>query len=176
MLITTVFLALALVGLLFLGVSIFFHHDVHSDFDSGSDISEGTPGWVSFRTLAVFLLAFGTIGALTNHYSAQGAPLKASLLGLGGGVVLVAVYLVFMRLVYSQQASSLVTDDDLAGAEGRVTTGIPEGGAGEVSCSVGGVVTRRLARTRDRRAIEEGEIVRVLEVHGDSVVVEPAKG
>jgi hypothetical protein len=46
-------------------------------------------------------------------------------------VALSAVYLLAMRLIQSQEASSLVTDKDLVGLEGRVSVPIPPDGVGE---------------------------------------------
>jgi hypothetical protein len=41
-----------------------------------------------------------------------------------------------------------------------------------VSCTVKAQLTRRLARSANRQAIPEGAIVRIVEVHGDVVIVE----
>jgi hypothetical protein len=175
---TLVFLALAAVGLLFLLVTALFGHDVEADLAAGADISEGAPGAFSVKTFAVFLAAFGTVGGLA-HYVVRGQPravLVSSTLGVLSGVVLSAVYLLAMRLIYSQQASSLITDRELVGVEGRVTVAIPPDGLGEVTCLLGERTTRRMARAPGTGPIPEGVIVRVKEVYGDTVVVEPPGG
>jgi hypothetical protein len=169
-----VFLALAAVGLLSLLVSAFFGHDVDHELELGADISEGAPGLFSLKTFAVFLTAFGTVGALASHLL-RGQPqaaLTSSVLGVLSGVVLSAVYVGAMRLVYSQQASSLIADRDLVEIQGRVTVAIPADGVGEVTCVVGPQTTRRMARAPGQGPIPEGAVVRVKEVWGDTVVVE----
>jgi membrane protein implicated in regulation of membrane protease activity len=82
------------------------------------------------------------------------------------------VYLLAMRLIQSQEASSLVTDKDLVGLEGRVSVSIPPDGVGEVACAVGGQMTRRMARTQGRQAVPEGSRVKIMDVYGATVVVE----
>lgn len=122
----------------------------------------------------MFLTAFGAVGALATYLlrGQDQATLVSSVLGVLSGVVLTAVYVGAMRLVYSQQASSLIADRDLIGTEGRVTVGIPADGIGEVSCALGPLTTRRMARAPGKGAIPEGAIVRVKEVWGGTVVVE----
>ncbi|MBI1744897.1 hypothetical protein HYR54_17780 [Candidatus Acetothermia bacterium] len=172
MFVTLVFFVLALVGFVFLVISMFFFgHDVEAGADA--DVHGGGPSFFSIRSMAVFLTSFGAIGAIANHYfpARNATALISSLLGVMGGVIMSSVYLLAMRMIYSQQASSLIEDRDLVGVEGRVTVAIPENGIGEIACAIGTQGARRLARAR--QAISEGAIVRVKEVHGDTVVVEP---
>jgi hypothetical protein len=53
-----VFLALGLVGLLLLAVSAFGGHDLDVD----ADVHVGIPGFLSLRTLGIFLTGFGAVG------------------------------------------------------------------------------------------------------------------
>jgi membrane protein implicated in regulation of membrane protease activity len=162
-----VFLALGLVGLLLLAVSVFTGHDLDVD----ADVHAGAPGFLSLRTLGVFLTGFGSVGAVAGLYGGA-RPLWASTLGASSGVVLSAVYLLAMRLIQSQEASSLVTDKDLVGVEGRVSVPIPADGVGEVTCAVGGQMTRRTARAHGRQPVPEGSRVKIMDVYGATVVVE----
>ena len=166
---TLVFLTLALVGLVFLVLSLLTGHHVDHDADAGG------PGLLSLRGLAVFVTNFGAVGAVTSLAlpARSGKTLIASVLGAVAGVAMGAVYLLAMRLVYSQQASSLVEDRELLDAEAHVTVAIPDGGIGEVSCRVAGQTVRRMARALGTRAIPEGTRVRIKDVYGDTVVVEP---
>ena len=167
-----VFLALALVGLLFLAISMFGgDHDVGHDGDTG----HGGPGLLSVRGLAVFLTTFGAVGGASSLYLPvrSGRGLVSSSLGLISGALMMGVYVLTMRMVYSQQASSLVGDRDLLGVEARVTVAIPENGVGEVSCHLGGQTARRMARALGPKAIPEGSAVRIKDVYGATVVVEP---
>ncbi len=164
------FLLLALIGAVFLIVSMFLGHD--GDVSADAEVEGGGPGFFSFRTFSIFLTTFGAVGAVASRYMKVESALISSVLGIMGGFIMSLIYVMAIRMVYSQQASSLVSDRDLVGVEGRVTVGIPENGVGEVSCTLGGQSTRRMARSRGSHAIAEGAIVRVKEVHGDIIVVE----
>jgi hypothetical protein len=100
-----IFLAVALVGLVFLIVALLFGGDLEHDLMIGDEISTGGPGVFSFPTFAVFLTSFGAVGALASYAlrGRDGVGVVSSLLGLLGGVVLCAVYLLAMRLVYSRK-------------------------------------------------------------------------
>jgi len=162
----TVFLSLAGVGLFLLLISAFSGH--HMDFHS--DIDHGGGGFLSIRAFAVFFAAFGTIGALGEHYGLTTA--WSSVWGLLSGAVLVGVYVVSMELVKSQQASSLIAENDLVGLTARVTVAIPADGIGEVSCVVKSQTARRLARSKTGQTFTEGQMVRVAELQGDICLVE----
>ncbi len=162
----TVFLSLAAVGLFLLLISAFSGH--HMDFHS--DIDHGGGGFLSIRAFAVFFAAFGTVGALGEHY---GLPVVwSSVWGLISGAALVGVYVMSMELVKSQQASSLVADNDLVGLTARVTVAIPGNGIGEVSCVVKSQTARRMARSKTGQSFTEGQMVRVAELQGDVCLVE----
>lgn len=127
-------------------------------------------GFLSVRAAAVFLTAFGTIGAIARWYG-MGA-LACSVWGLLSGVVLSLVYVLIMGLVKSQEASSLVDEADLVGCIGRLTVGIPAGGLGEVSCTSKAQTVRRLVRVAHGGAVPEGAIVRIKDRQGDILIVE----
>ena len=78
-----VFLALGLVGLLLLAVSAFGGHDLNVD----ADVHAGIPGFLSLRTLGIFLTGFGAVGAVAGLYGGA-RPLWASTLGASSGVAL----------------------------------------------------------------------------------------
>lgn len=162
-----VFLGLALIGLVLTVVSAFFGHD----FDAHPEFEVGGLGFFSLRAMSIFLLTFGTVGALLHRL---GKPtLTCSLWGLASGVGTYALYVVAMQLVRSQQASSLIEDRELPGLTGMVTIAIPASGVGEVTCRVKGQTTRRTARAASGQAFAEGAVVKVREVHGDVLLVEP---
>ena len=121
-------------------------HDVEAGADA--DVHGGGPSFFSIRSMAVFLTSFGAVGAIANRYMKVESALISSLLGIMGGVIMSGVYLLAMRMIYSQQASSLIEDRDLVGVEGRVTVAIPENGIGEVSCAIAAQGARRMARAR----------------------------
>ena len=92
---------------------------------------------------------------------------------MASGVLLSGIYLAAMRLIQSQEASSLVVDRELVGLEGHVTVPIPENRVGEIACPVGGQTTRRMARAAGPLGVPEGARVRIKDVYGATVVVEP---
>lgn len=163
----TIFLSLAGIGLLLLLVTAFsgHHMDLHADIDHGGG------GFLSVRAMAVFFTAFGTVGAIARHYGMMMG--WSSVWGLVSGVVLVGLYVASMELVKSQQASSLIAENDLLGLTARVTVAIASDGIGEVSCTVKGQTARRIARSRSGEPIGEGHMVHVVELQGDVCLVEP---
>lgn len=162
-----VFLGLALVGLVLTVVSAFFGHD----FDAHPELEVGGLGFFSLRAMSIFLLTFGTVGALL-HWLGK-TTLTSSLWGLVAGVATYALYVVAMQLVRSQQASSLIEDRELPGVTAMVTIAIPASGVGEVTCRVKGQTTRRTARAASGQPFPEGAVVKVREVHADVLLVEP---
>ena len=161
-----VFLSLAVVGIVLTVVSAFFGHD----FEAHPELEIGGLGFFSLRAMSIFLLTFGTIGALSHWL---GKPtLTSSLWGLLAGVGTYGIYIVAMQLIRSQQASSLIEDRELPGLTGMVTIAIPTGGVGEVTCRLKGQSTRRVARAAPGEAFAEGALVRVRDVQGDVLLVE----
>lgn len=165
-----VFVVLAGIGLVLLVISAFFGV-FGDDIEAAPEVEGGGPHFLSLRSIAVFLTAFGTVGAIARYYNLSA--LLSSLWGVLAGVAMSGIYLAAMHLVRSQEASSLIESKDLIGLTGRVTVAIPSDGLGEVSCTVKAQTTRRLARSQNRQAIPEGAIVRIREVQGDVVLVEP---
>jgi membrane-bound ClpP family serine protease len=164
-----VFLSLAAIGLFFLLVSALFgdHADAHAEVEAGHF------GFLSTRMVAVFFTAFGTVGAICRWYGQS--TLASSVWGAVTAVPLSVVYVAAMKALRSQQASSLIDDGELVGLLGRVTVPIAVGALGEISCSCKAQTTRRMARSRSSQAIPEGAVVKVVEVQGDVVVVEPVR-
>ncbi|MBI1750672.1 MAG: hypothetical protein HY234_05540 [Acidobacteria bacterium] len=168
----TVFLAIAAIGFLFLLISLIFsgifeHFEGHFDHDGGGD--HGGPSFFSPRVLAVFITAFGGVGAVSM--SRGSSILTASGLGFLSGVVLASLVLVFARFLYGQQASSDVRTSDVVGQSARVIVGIPAGGVGQVRCRVGEELIDKIARSQDGAAIPENAVVRIEDVLGETVVV-----
>lgn len=168
---TLIFLTIGLVGLVFVLLSAFGGHDLGHDAEPHG----GAPGVFSLRALAVFLTAFGAVGAVANLSLPieRGRVLVSSALGVVSGLGMGGLYLLAMRMIHSQEASSLVEDRELLNLEGHVTVAIPAAGLGEVSCRVASQTVRRLARTAGQQAVPEGMRVRVTDVYGETVIVEP---
>jgi membrane protein implicated in regulation of membrane protease activity len=165
----TVFLAIGVVGFLFLIVSLVFG-EIFDHFGDGFDhFDHGGPGFFSGRVMAVFVTAFGGFGAAATHYGLS--PVPASGVGFGSGLVFGGAIYLFARFLFSQQATSEVRSSDLVGQSARVVVTIPAGGIGQVRCRIGEELVDKIARTRDGESIAENTPVLVDEVLGETVIV-----
>lgn len=170
--------AIGAFGLLFLLIMLFVgevfggDHEVHVETDvGGADIDHGAgPSVFSGRIIASFLTAFGVGGVIARYYGLS-HPVSSGL-GFVAGVVMAAIVYEFAKLLYSQQASSEVRMTSLIGQTGEVTIGIPEGGVGQVTLTVGGERSVHIARQADGRGIPPGAGVVITALRGDSVVVQ----
>jgi len=170
----TIFLAIGAVGLLFTLVSFLFGEifeamEFEGDFDH--EIDHDGPGLFSVRVISVFVTAFGGFAAISNSHGI--GTVASSLLGIAGGVLLGGVVYLFARFLYSQQASSTISSDDLLGLIAQVVVSIPEGGMGQVRCIVGETMLDKIAQSEDGSSIPLNASVRIVRVTGESVIVCP---
>ena len=184
---TMVFMSIAAASFLFVCASFFMgghdhdhdvSHDVGHDHDHGGHDHGGTHEFstVSFfspKVLSIFTLAFGASGAVASVFGCKAV--VCTTIGLVSGFLLALVALYALRLLYSQQANSLVTNSAIVGVTARVTTRIPSYGVGEITLVAARQSMTRLARSKGGREISTGVSVKVLEVSGDALVVEPVK-
>lgn len=171
----TVFLAIAAVGFVFLLISLVFGGLLeHFEFghDLGHDLGHGGPGFFSVRGIAVFVTAFGGVGAI-GTYRGYGV-FASSGFGFISGIAVATVVYVFARFLYGQQATSTTTSADLVGRTAQVSVGIPENGVGQVRCLVGEIMVDKIARSRAGNAIAYSSLVKIEEIVGESVIVSPA--
>ena len=169
-----IFLSLTGAGLiLLLGGAIFGHdhdfdHDHDAHVDHGHDADSGGEPTVSIfstKVIGTFVMGFGAGGAIASYYSAGALPASAA--GLGTGLLLAAAMYLVLRLIYGQQASSLVATDSLKGQTGTVTAGIEKDAVGEVT-----VLSRPyLARSKDGNPIKRGQTVSVVASVGSELIV-----
>jgi len=162
-----IFMALAVIGIVLVAISAFLGHD----FDAHPELEVGGVGLFSLRALSIFIMTFGTVGAIVRW--TDRTPIVSSLWGLLAGVLMYGVYVAAMQLIRSQQASSLIEDRELVGLTALVTVAIPAEGLGEVTCRLKSQTTRRMARSTRRQPVAEGALVRVGELQGDVLLVEP---
>ncbi|HLG16464.1 MAG TPA: hypothetical protein VJH03_18455 [Blastocatellia bacterium] len=168
----TVFLAIAAVGFLFLLISLIFGGlFAHFDFahDVGHDLGHGGPGFFSVQGIAVFITAFGGVGAIGTYLGYSVFP--SSGFGFISGIVLATLVYFFARFLYGQQASSTTTSAELVGRSAQVSVGIPANDVGQVRCLVGETMVDKIARSRDGNAIAHNSVVRIEEIVGESVIV-----
>jgi membrane protein implicated in regulation of membrane protease activity len=147
----TLFLICGGVGLILLLISMFSGHDsdLSHDMDHGSSEGSGpsSANVFSFRTIVVFLTAFGATGAASVSF---GVDVRlASVIGLTTGVVFAFISWSMMNYALKQQASSLISTNDLIGLIGVVHTTIPAKGIGEISVELHGQRKYLPARAKD---------------------------
>ena len=173
----TIFLAIALIGFVFLAVSfalgdLFGHGDLGGhDADFHGDVHGDVQGVsvLSTRILSVFITAFGGFGAIGIHLGYRTETSTA--IGLLGGVVFAAIIYGFASFLYSQQASSGVRVSELVGRTAEVIVAIPENGIGQVRCSMGESMVERIARTPDGGAVPANTVVKIESIVGETVLV-----
>lgn len=175
-----IFIAIAIASFLLVAGSFLFggdDGDHHGDFghddhglDHGLADAEPAISFFSPRVIGTLTMGFGAAGAIARYYGANN--LVASLWGLGTGVMLSTVMYQMMKLIYKQQASSLVDTETAIGKQGVVTTAIDANAMGEVSMTVGGQYQTYLAKSSTSQAIAKGSTVKVVAVVGSQLVVE----
>lgn len=176
-----VFLSIALVGLLWLLMSLLFGHDheieheidhdtEHGDHDAGGEAP--TVSLFSSKVIATLIMGFGVVGGIASY---QGESwVSASLWGLGSGFILALLMYGFMCLLYGQQASSIIPTAGAVGKQGEVTVTIGESATGEVGLTVNNSYVTYTARSADGKGILRGQIVVVNEVVGSTLIVRSA--
>lgn len=165
----TIFLIIGGLGFLFLVISllvgdIFDALGMDFNLDASHDF-----GIFDSRVIAVFLTAFGGFGIIATviGWGAVGG----SLFGLLGGFIFGALVFYFGKLLYSQQSSSSVSNEDLIGRTAQVIVNIKPDQLGQISCNIGEERVEKLARTRSGEELKAGQIVRIESVGSDSVIV-----
>ncbi len=169
-----IFFLIAIAGLMMLAISvivgeIFDFLDVGDLFDAG-DIGGGDSGGpITTPAIALALVAFGATGILTQ-WANWGTALSVgtsfvSAIAFGGLGAWVAV------MFYRQTAGTDDAFGSVVGTQGEVITSITST-PGEVQISSYGGTHTRLARSASGATIPTGTIVRVVEVMGNTLVVE----
>jgi hypothetical protein len=171
-----VFLGLAAIGFLLLGISfvvgeLFDLGDWFGDHDV--DASGGGPSFFSGRILSVFVTAFGGFGAIGIHLG-YGIGVSTAL-GVASGLVFGTILYLFIRILHGQQASSDVHVSELLGRTAQVSVAIPKGGLGQVRCVLGETVVEKIARSREGEEIPANAVVRIEELVGETVLVRRAE-
>ena len=142
----------------------------HIDF---LDTPEGGPssGAFGFKCIAVFFAIFGAVGAtLTLNGFGPGL---STLLSAFSALVVASIYLLSARYIYSQQTNSVTAERSLVGRKGLLSTGIGEGGRGEVLISGSGPTITKTARSNSG-PIKSGTPVTIVSTAGPIVIVEPS--
>ncbi len=174
----SIFIAVALSGLIVLFVALLFggdhdfgEHELELDHDMEHDhsVESHGPSPFSIRILSLFAVAFGASGSIASYYGFSAT--ASSLVGVLGGVAVGWLGWRFMRLLWDQQASSIVSHQEMVGEIAEVTTAIPTSGLGEVSVALRGQRFYRSARSEDGKSIESGKTVLIVAFPADIAIV-----
>lgn len=170
-----IFLGIAAIGFCFLVVSFVFgelfeHIDLFGghDADFHGDGHDGV-SFFSTRVISVFVTAFGGFGAIGIHLG-YNVGLSTGI-GLVGGLLFGGIIFLFATFLFSQQASSEIRVGDVVGNLAQVSVAIPEGGLGQVRCTLGESVVEKIARSQDGKAIPANTSVRIEAVVGETCIV-----
>jgi membrane-bound ClpP family serine protease len=172
-----IFAAIAVAAFIVVTGSFFFggdHDGDHDHGDAGHDVGHGlgepTISIFSAKIIGTLIMGFGIAGAISTFYGLD--TIAASVIGLAAGASLGGVMYLALRLLYRQQASSLVATSSTVGCTGTVTVSIGEGAIGEVGLSLEGQYLTYSAGSKDGKPIRKGATVRVVRTMGSHLVVE----
>jgi hypothetical protein len=173
-----IFVAIAIGSFLLIAGSFLFghDHDAGDHGDAGADHdhdmdhdAEPTISIFSMKVIGTLTMGFGAAGAIARHYGSD--YLFSSLWGLVSGMALGLIMYLILKLIYSQQASSLVQTSSTVGLQGTVTTSIGANTIGEVEISVSGQRMVYLARSADTKDIPKGKVVQVTQAAAGELFV-----
>lgn len=199
---TLIYVAFAVLGAAYVLVSMFLGH-AHGDAAAdggGADAGAGDHGDVAygegghgtasaeghatsfhfpfFSPLALATL-FGSIGAfglMSLHGVGTSETASLAIAVPAGLATAYLVTYVSWRLVRSASGSSQVRPAQLVGARAEVLTPIPAGGVGEVAAMVEGQRFNAPAREALGRPVARGQLVRVTEMVGGTLLVSLEEG
>jgi membrane-bound ClpP family serine protease len=164
-----IYFGIALLGLLLLIVTL-----VVGELDDLLDFGADADGIGPFngKVLAASLTAFGAAGMLATYYDR--GPVTGALIAATTALVVGALAWWLIGVFYRQQATTEFSASWTRGRLAEVTTAIPEGGLGQVVYRDPTGSRQFLARSRQGAGIPAGQLVRIVDVVGSTVVVEPA--
>lgn len=139
------------------------------DMGHGVEHGHGGPSFFSFRIIAALVTGFGGAGAIARYHELS--YVLSSLIGIVSGFALAFVVYSIVKFLYTQQATSGHALTELVGKTAKVSVGIPEGAAGEITLTYKGATVSQPARSEDGKAVKNGEIVTIKSVVGDTVVI-----
>jgi len=172
-----IFATLFGVGFLLLIGSLIFGHDTDVDADVDMDVDTDASGGAhifSIKMISLLMVGFGAF-SFGVRSSTAATMFVSSMAGIGGAILVGIVGYVIIRMFYSSQASSTITNADVIGSSATLIDGIAENGIGQASCVLRGREITYLARSRDGGAIKRGTAVRIITKTGNIVIVEEEK-
>lgn len=173
---TVVFMLIAVVaaGVLIITFLVGEVFDIAGDIGDIGDLDDAGAGLLNVQTVAAFLAGFGSVGWLLAGYF-DVPSLVAALGGIAGGLPMAGVVVALTRMFMRQEVSTTYALEDLVGAEGVVTLGIPASGVGRVQYARAGGTHTTPARSITREAIPQGSVVVVRRIVAGELHVAPAE-
>ncbi len=149
--------------------------DLGGGLDMGPDALHGSVDVVSISpvTIAGFVTAFGAFGIISQGVLEATAVASLVWASIGGVLVGLVSHLAFIYFFIKPQGSSEVTQSDIVGATGDVTTPIPSDSVGEIAIVAKGARFTMTARSASEQAIARGKLVKVVDVVGSIALVDP---
>jgi membrane-bound ClpP family serine protease len=161
------------IGFVILLLNLIFGADTDADFDTdgaeGPDVGGG-PSIFSFKMASLLMVGFGAFG-FGMRATTDVSMFWASMVGCGGALLVAIAGYVILRIFYTSQASSTITDRDIIGSDANLIDSIPANGNGQVACVVRGRECTFIARTSDGSTLDRGLPVRIVAKSGSIVTV-----
>jgi membrane protein implicated in regulation of membrane protease activity len=174
-----IFLTIMLAGIIVsVGGSLFGHDhdggfDHDHDHDHGHDAGSGNEPAVSIfspKVIGTFVMGFGAGGAIAQYL--WGNIFRSSFAGILVGAIMGAIMYGVMKMLYSQQSTSLVQTASLIGSPAMVITEIDANSLGQVTVRTGIEAPTYLARAAQGKHFAKGAAVVVVATSGAEVVVD----
>lgn len=147
--------------------------DIEADLEVEGGISEaGGPGFLGIKLIFSFIIGFGLAGFLAYHLQ---WPIPHILSGLIGGVIVYAIVYQLLKLLYKQQANTLVSSASVVGKRALVTSALLKGGTGEVKAEdprTGSIVYLRARAVDPEKEYRVGEEVTITTVFSGLAKIE----
>jgi len=139
--------------------------DVGAEGDGAGELTIFSP-----VTIGAFLAVFGGVGLITSVGFGMDARLSLVISGFSAAAISLLVAYVYSRLLIEMHGSTDISEADMVGVEGFVTTPIPATGLGEVQFEIHHERMSRPARSADNAPIARGTTVVIEQVLGAGVV------
>lgn len=174
-----IFLTIMIAGVIVsVGGSLFGHDhdggfDHDHDHDHGNDAGHSNEPAVSIfspKVIGTFVMGFGGGGAIAQYLWFN--MFRSSLAGIVVGAIMAVIMYGAMKLLYSQQSTSLVQTGSLIGSPAMVITEIDANSLGQVTVRTGIEAPTYLARAVAGKHFAKGTTVVVVATSGAEVVVD----
>ena len=154
------------------GAEIEAELEVEGGIEAGDISDAGGPGYLGIKLILSFIIGFGLAGFLAFHFQ---WPIPHILSGLIGGVIVYAVVYQLLKLLYKQQANTLVSSVSVVGKRAVVTSALLKGGTGEVKTEdprTGSTVYLRARAVDPDKEFRAGEEVTITTVFSGLAKIE----